>query len=226
MLLGCTGAVQMFPTVTSTPTRTLIIRNVMTRIPTNTASANVSTTPTITPSPLIVITPTPLSTLNIPVKLGGYRKFPEGGFAVRPIVGYEMRVENSHRISLESQEGDILISFSGTKTRRVGSLDGILTRFLEIFSQTLQDFEYGGFFPYTIDGSTGLATEISGIYRSTKVRGQVAIVAPTNQQLFYAIALSEDNFPQGGWEPEGRQVFETIAGTIYFFNPESEATGQ
>lgn len=225
MLVGCTGAVQMFPTVTSTPTRTLITRNVATRTPTSTVDTGLLDAPTITPSPNIVPSPTPLSTAKIPLRLGDYIMFSEEGFAFRPIVGFNLR-NNGSQITLESDDGEILITFFGSNPPRVGDLDMILTRFLDIFSNVLEDFEYDGFEPYTIDGNTGLATEISGIYQNTRVRGQVVIVSPSDRQLFYAIALSEDDPLKDGWETDGRQAFETVSETIYFFTPQPTSSGQ
>lgn len=90
----------------------------------------------------------------------------------------------------------------------------------------MKKLEYEEFFPYTIDGGTGLATEISGIYQTTRVRGQIVIVAPTQRQLFYAIVLTEDEPSKRAWELTGRQAFETISETIYFFAPQPESSGQ
>jgi hypothetical protein len=210
-LSSCVGAVQMFQTVTPTPGKTFE--------PTFTPSPIPSSTPTSTPTPVPTPEPTqrtgPIATARLPLRLGKVEKIEEGGFSFRAPLGYELSYQRA-QVTLTSDDGDTVVSLIGFLTGGSENLETDLERFAEIISATLEEFTTGSTFQFLVDGTPGLAAEVTGIYGENPVIGRIAVVAPNETQLFYALAISPDITTGEGWEPEGRQAFELMIRSITF----------
>ena len=61
--------------------------------------------------------------------------------------------------------------------------------------------------------------EVTGIYGENQIKGRILIAAPSENQLFYALAISPDTTDGEGWEPEGRREFEAILRSVNFYEP-------
>ncbi len=210
-LSSCVGAVQMFPTVTPTPGKTFE--------PTFTPSPIPSSTPTSTQTPEPTPEPTqrtgPIATARLPLRLGKVEKIEEGGFSFRAPLGYESSYQRA-QVTLTSDDGDTVVSLIGFLTERSENLETDLERFAEIISATLEEFTTGSTYQFLVNGTPGLAAEVTGIYGENLVTGRILVAAPTETQLFYALAISPDIATGEGWEPEGRQAFELMIGSITF----------
>ena len=210
-LSSCVGAVQMFPTVTPTPGKTFE--------PTFTSSPIPSSTPTSTPTPEPTPEPTqqtgPIATAKLPLRLGKVEKIEEGGFSFRAPLGYESSFQRA-QVTLTSDDGDTVVSLIGFRIEGSENLETDLERFAEIISATLEEFTTGSTYQYLVNGTPGLAAEVTGIYGENRVTGRILVAAPNETQLFYALAISPDIATGEGWEPEGRQAFELMLGAITF----------
>jgi hypothetical protein len=81
------------------------------------------------------------------------------------------------------------------------------------------EFNTGSSYQYMVDGNSGLAAEVTGVWGETQVTGRIIIAAPGEDQIFYALAISPDSTSGEGWEPQGRQAFEAIIKSISFHEP-------
>lgn len=215
---SCIGAEQKFST--DTPTPNLTIESSATPFPTPTEK------PTSTPTPEITVEPTieptqpegPLATARQPLRLGRIEIIEEGGFSFRGLVGYDASYQRT-QVTLTSDDGDTVVSLIGGRSDRLEDLEADLNHFIEIISLNVVEFNTGQSYQYLIDGIPGLAAEVTGVWGETHVTGRILIVAPSGDQLFYALAISPDTTTGEGWEPQGRQAFDAIINSISFHEP-------
>ena len=160
----------------------------------------------------------PLATSRSPLRLGATIPIQEAGFSFQPPIGYEERYQPG-QVTLTSEDEDIILSLIGSPIRRIPDLELVLNRFIEVISETFQEFDTGEPYPYTIGGSVGLAVDVNGEWSKTPVEGRITIVSPNEEQLFYAFAISANGDDGRGWEPKGRQAFDAVIDSISFFKP-------
>jgi len=205
----------MFPTETPTPNLTII--------PTETSTATTTPTPTSTPTPEptpipIIVSTGPIATAKTPLRLGRSERISEGGFSFQAPLGYEKSYQ-TNQVTMTSIDEDTVFSLLGGKMDREDDLLADFEQFVDIISATVNDFQANESYEYVVGGMAGLAAEVSGLYGETEVAGRILVVAPADDQIFYALAISPDIDNGEGWEPEGRQAFEAIIRTISFFDP-------
>jgi len=210
-LSSCVGAVQIFPTVTPTPGKTFEPTFSPSPIPSSTPTS----TPTPEPSPEPTVRTGPIATAKLPLRLGRVELIEEGGFSFRAPLGYESSYQYS-QVTLTSDDGDTVVSLIGFRTERSENLETDLERFAEIISATIGEFATSSSYQYLVDGTLGLAAEVTGTYGENPVTGRILVAAPNETQLFYALAISPDIDTGDGWEPEGRQAFELMIDSIAF----------
>ncbi len=220
ILSSCVGAVQMFPTITPTPGKTIE--------PTYTPSLMPSSTPTSTATP--EATPTdipestqvlgPIATARLPIRLGTLKTIAEAGFSFRPIIGYAEKYQQG-QVTLTSDDGDTVLSFIVGQTGSNEDLHSILESFAEILSESVSFVEFNTGSPYSkmIDGNVGLAAEVDGMWGENPIAGRIVVVAPSEGLVFYALAFSASNPNGEGWEPQGRQAFEAVIRSVNFIDP-------
>jgi hypothetical protein len=112
-----------------------------------------------------------------------------------------------------------VFSFIGGKMEREDELQVDFEQFIQIISVTLDELTTGEIYQYVVGGAAGIAAEVHGLYGENRIAGRVVVVAPSEDQIFYALAISPDTNSGEGWEPEGRQAFEAVVRTISFFEP-------
>lgn len=215
---SCVGAELKFPTDTPTPNLTIE--------PTATHFSTPTEKPTSTPTPEPTLEPTieptapegPIATAREPLRLGRVEIIEEGGFSFRGLVGYDATYQRT-QVTLTSIDGDTVISLIGGRSDRLEDLEADLNRFIEIISLNVVEFNTGESYQYLIDGIPGLAAEVTGVWGETQVTGRILIAAPSEDQLFYALAISPDTTTGKGWEPQGRQAFDAIIKSISFHEP-------
>lgn len=199
--------------------------------PTITPTADLTIEPTVTPSPTLTVTPTstqtpeptpepttrtgPIATARLPLRLGKVEMIEEGGFSFRAPIGYESSYQSA-QVTLTSDDGDTVVSLIGFPTERSEYLETDLERFAEIIATAIEEFATGSSYQYLVSGTPGLAAEVTGIYGENPVSGRILVAAPSETQIFYALAISPDIDTGDGWEPEGRQAFELMIGAITF----------
>jgi len=213
----------MLPTMTPTPTRTL--KPQITSSPTPLSTPNNTATPEPTPTSTLIPNQVvrPRITSRTPLRLGSMKSIQEAGFSFKPPIGYEERYQIG-QVTLTSEDEDIVLSLIGSPIRRTPDLDQTLNRFIEVLvlAQTFQEFNTGSPYPFSIDGTVGLAVDVTGEWTETPIEGRIAIVAPENGHLFYAFAISANGDGGTGWEPKGRQAFDAVIGSISFFEPSEQ----
>ncbi len=198
---------------TSTPTPGLTVEPTVSPSPTLTITP--TSTPTLEPTPELTQRTGPIATAKLPLRLGKVEKIEEGGFSFRAPLGYESSYQRA-QVTLTSDDGDTVVSLIGFRTERSENLETDFERFAEIISATLEEFTTGSTYQFLVNGTPGLAAEVTGIYGEIPVTGRILVAAPNETQLFYALAISPDIATGEGWEPEGRQAFELMIGTITF----------
>ena len=205
----------MFPTETPTPNLTII----PTETATPTYTPTFTSTPTLEPTPEPVIVSTgPIATAKPPLRLGRQQIMYEGGFSFKAPVGYQTNYQ-TNQVTMTSVDEDTVFSLLGGKMDREDELIADFEHFVELISLTLDEFKANESYQYVIGGLPGLAAEVSGFYGESKVTGRILVVAPSEDQIFYALAISPDIDNGEGWEPEGRQAFEAVIRTVAFFEP-------
>ena len=205
----------MFPTETPTPDLTII----PTETSTPTITPSPTSTPTLEPTPIPVIPSTgPIATSKTPLRLGRNEILPEGGFSFRFPIGYKTN-NQTNQVTMTSDDGDTVFSLLGGKMDREDELIADFEQFVELISLTLDEFKADESYQYTVGGMPGLAAEVSGLYGEVQITGRILVVAPAEDQIFYALAISPDIDTGEGWEPEGRQAFEAVIRTVTFFEP-------
>jgi hypothetical protein len=142
----------------------------------------------------------------------------EGGFSFRGLIGYDATYQRT-QVTLTSDDGDTVVSLIGGRSDRLENLEADLNHFIEIISLNVVEFNTGTSYQYPVDGISGLAAEVTGVWGETQVTGRILIVAPGEDQLFYALVISPDTTTGEGWEPQGRQAFEAILNSISFHEP-------
>jgi len=229
LLSGCIGAtlLVMTPTPVSEPTQisatteatvtaTLLSSNTPT--PVRQATLNPTKTPHPTSSfTLVSVTPTSILLPDI-------QSVDEGGFSFQPLAGFDSR-STAGQVTLFNQNEDIVFSLTGVEGRSYGQLVQVFTRFLSQVGENFKEFTAENQFPITVDGSPGIAVNIHGNLADEPVDGQVVVVAPSESQLFFAIALTTGN-PDGQiWETEGKHLFEALLNSVNFYPiPESSSS--
>jgi len=207
----------MVPTETPTPDLTII----PTSTPTPTITPLPTSTPTIEPTPEVVIVSTgPIATAKTPLRLGRLEKLLEGGFSYKAPIGYTT-LNQTYQVTMTSEDEDTVFTLLGGNFEREEELQLDFEKFVNIIANqaSLDDFDTQMPYEYRVDGSLGLAAEISALYGENQISGRILVVAPAEDQIFYALAISPENDTGEGWEPEGRQAFEAVLGTVIFFEP-------
>jgi hypothetical protein len=205
----------MFPTETPTPNLTVL--------PTETLEPTPTPSPTITPTleptqqPIIVSTG-PIATAKTPLRLGRTERVPEAGFSFKAPLNYAISYA-PNQVTITSDDQDTVLSLLGGRFQREEELQDDFNQFAEMISLTLDEFQTDDIYTYMIDGSSGLAAEVSGYYGESEIAGRIVVIAPAEDQLFYALAFSPRLDNGEGWEPEGRQAFEAVIRTVLFFEP-------
>jgi hypothetical protein len=159
-----------------------------------------------------------LATARQPLRLGRRETVAEGGFSFQGIIGYDAIYQRT-QVTLTSIDGDTVVSLIGGLSDRLENLEADLNRFIEIISLNVVEFNTGSSYQYMVDGNSGLAAEVTGVWGETQVTGRIIIAAPGEDQIFYALAISPDSTSGEGWEPQGRQAFEAIIKSISFHEP-------
>jgi hypothetical protein len=128
-------------------------------------------------------------------------------------------VYRTNQVTLTSEDEDTVFSLLGGNMERDEELQADFEQFIELISLSLLEFKTDEFYQYIVGGLPGLAAEVTGVYGENEITGRILIVAPAEDQIFYALAISPDTTTGEGWEPEGRQAFEAVIRTVSFFEP-------
>ena len=207
----------MFPTETPTPDLTIL----PTETSTPTITASPTSTPTLEPTPVPVIVNTgPIATAKTPLRLGRKEVLPEAGFSFKPPIGYKA-INQTNQVTLTSDDEDTVFSLLGGKVEWEDELLVVFDQFIDLITENseIDDFKADEGYQYVVGGIQGFAAEVSGLYGEIQIAGRILVVAPAEDQVFYALAISPDIDTGEGWEPEGRQAFEAVLSTVTFFEP-------
>ena len=79
---------------------------------------------------------------------------------------------------MTSDDGDTVVSLIGGRSDRLENLEADLNHFIEIISLNVVEFNTGTSYQYPVDGISGLAAEVTGVWGETQVTGRILIVAP------------------------------------------------
>ena len=221
LLSACTGATLLILTPTPVSELTQISATTeatvtATSLPSNTPTPVHQATPTQTKTPHPTSSFTPASVAPTSIVLPDIQSVDEGGFSFQPLVGFDSR-SNAGQVTLFNQNEDIVFSLTGVEVRSYGQLVQVFTRFLSQVGENFEEFTAETQFPITVDGSPGIAVNIHGNLAEEPVNGQVVVVAPSESQLFFAIALTTGNPDGHTWETAGKQLFEALLNSVKFY---------
>lgn len=218
-LSGCVGVTPLTPfsvVVTVTPTHSPTPR------PTNTPRPSPTPSPSNTPTPTQTLAPTPTRDPSLPrfptPELGEIEQVEEGGFAFRTLSGYEVRLQEN-QVTLFNEQTGIAVSLYGFSTRNYGSVERVINGLLNNMAKSFTTFSSEPIFPNPVDGHEGLAAIIHGELEDENISGLVVVLAPSDTQLFYSIAIIPDS-PEGSvWQSDGWPVMDAVLSSLEFFPP-------
>jgi hypothetical protein len=215
-LTACVGAEPIgVPTNTPTQTETAL------PTPSVTASATSPPTATVTPSPPPP-TRTEVKLATLPpvdeINLGAAIIVPEAGFSFKPPSGFQIR-QISGQVTMSSADGRLVISLSGIPILKVQDLEPIMQRFLDLVSQTFDEFHLGVCSPYRIGATNGFSCNLQAKLENEPVSGMAIIAAPEEDQLFYALAFAVETIQGDEWDQRAGPITEKILDNITFFKP-------
>jgi hypothetical protein len=222
LLPACTGYTPPPPTETASPTPT--------RRPTEknppTQMELPAETPTEAPLPTqrieSALTEPAGDPVEIPFRLGEVQQVGDGGFHFQPVIGYNVNVLPG-QATLVSKDGGIVLSLVGGDVPGASALEGVMDRLLAKVSEDFEEFEASDPYPITVDETRGLATNVSAELIGKPITGKVAVVAPSDSQLFYAFAFTVEE-PDDRWESEGNEVFEAVIDSVQFYELDDESS--
>lgn len=222
LVVGCVGVIPMTSfDPTNTPTLTRSPTPLPTDTPTPSPTPAPSSTPTLTPTLALTPTRDPLLPLIPTPVLGEREQVDTGGFAYRDLVDYEVRVQGN-QVSIFNDENGFAVSLNGFTVPRFGSIDDLINALVRSLGERFTEFASEPPFPYTVAGHEGRAAIVHGDLEGEDVTGMVVIVAPSDTQLLYAIAMLPDT-PEGSfWQRDGWPVLDVLLSTIEFFPPTPE----
>jgi len=218
LLASCTGAVQMLPEPSPTPTRTVSFRPTSTPLRTRTPVTPEATKPAKPEMPTSTPTPTQIDDTMSMILLGASQSVTEGRFSFRPIIGFKKKVSNREAV-LTSRDGGVLISLTAIPVHNVGRLEPVLEKLLRKMAETIQELDASSPYPVEIDGGPGLAVDLRGKIRGEAVAGRLALVTPSSELLFYALAISVEGSDGQSWESRGQAAYNSVIRWIDFLEP-------
>jgi hypothetical protein len=112
-----------------------------------------------------------------------------------------------------------VLSLIGGRSNPSEDTETDLFNFADLISERFQELNIGIPYQIIIEEFEGIATNLEGIWDDNQVAGRIVVVSPAEDQIFYALAISSNNTSGFGWEPEGRQAFEAVLGSVTFFSP-------
>jgi hypothetical protein len=154
-------------------------------------------------------------------ELGETEQVIPGGFTFRNLIGYEVRVRESQATIFNEQTG-IAVSLSGFSTPDYGSIERVINGLLTNLAKSFTEFSSEPVFSNPIDGKEGLAAIIHGKLSGENVSGLVVVIAPSDTQLFYAIAMVPDSIEGSVWQTDGWPVMDAVLSSLEFFPPAGE----
>lgn len=218
LLSSCVGAVQMI--TTPTPIQDEMVELLATSLPTPTSTSTSTITPTATTVPIETQVVSPIATAKKILRLGSENSLDEGGFSFRAPLGYLERYQYG-QVTLTSDDGDTVLSLIGGRTLSSEDVESNLSSFIDLIfnSENFQDLNIGTPYGFRIEDAEGLATDVEGVWGESPISGRIVVVSPDEEQIFYALAISSNDTSGSGWEPEGRQAFDMVLGSVSFFPP-------
>jgi hypothetical protein len=200
-----------------TPTSTATQTPTLTRTPTPTDTQ----TPTNTPKPTSTFTPTARPT----VAVGDDQIILEGGFSIRPVIGYVYDIQGGDFITGDPKR-TITLSFSGETFYTEGETpEQIIDGYLDTLARKGDgEFTKGSSYPITVDGIEGLAYDVTGSLYDIPLQGQTFIVNPDETQYLFGLGLANTSIDKSSWENDGNRVFIALIDSI-IFNPDTGDMG-
>jgi hypothetical protein len=162
-----------------------------------------------------------VATARSAITLGDLRIIEDAGFSFRPVVGYDLHLKPD-QATLVNRDGTIILSMTGVPVQSGGSLEEHLDQLLSGVGGGMEEFNAGSPYAVNIGKKDGLAADITGRLSGEKVAGQILMVAASDSQLFYAIALIVEQ--PGGEEnlAEGDKAIEAVIESITFIDPHTQ----
>lgn len=172
-------------------------------------------------SPVSTLPPKPTTTFEAiatarrALALGDFHTVEQGGFSFRPLIGFDLHLKPD-QATLVSQDGRIILTMSGVDVQQVGSLEDRLGQLLSGVSDGMENFQAGSPYAVSVDQKAGLATDISGMLGGEKIAGQIMLVAQSETQLFYAIALFAEGPGDEQDLAQDNQAIEAVIDSVTF----------
>ncbi|HEY3311992.1 MAG TPA: hypothetical protein VGK00_10165 [Anaerolineales bacterium] len=167
----------------------------------------------VTVTPQGVTTPTPTRRAGMP--LGERQMVPAGGYSIQVPVNLDIKINNEQTV-VSNQDDSLMIIFGITPRKNITqTLKSGLAEFLYNM-KTIKSLKSAEAVPVQVNGSEGLAAEVTGKVLKLKGAGRVTLVEYGQRGFFYVIAFMADG-PEGNrWETEGRKTYEAVLNALKF----------
>lgn len=181
------------------------------------------------PPTLLTNTPAPTKTATVDptLALGAARTITEGGFSIRPPVGYEANIEGP-QVNVYDNNGTIILSiFGSTSNPENLTTDEILAEFAgALFNQENSEYSIESQSTIIVDEIEGQLYEISGKLVRYSIQGQAFIVMPDQNRYIFGLGIAKTGQDQNLWINKGSKVFKALIDSIEFIAPDiSQALG-
>jgi ligand-binding sensor domain-containing protein len=178
-----------------------------------TPSPTKAATQTPTAEPTATKTPEPTATPE--VVLGEEQRNDYGGFAFRPIPGYEVEEEAS-LVGMDAPDGDPDIGPAVLMLSYEIETGATLEQVLGNFTQELGTVQVLDQHEVTVGGVAGLAVDLGGSDDEGRdVAGRMVVALPASARQFLIAGIA----PPERWEGELEPLFEVVLASVSFFEP-------
>lgn len=178
--------------------------------PTQTSTPVPSPTSTNTPFPVIEpepITPTP-SFRSIDIKDGGF------SLSVHPDLKFNI---DDNSINLSDAQETFIVSLNG---RPYIASEYTMESFLSLYIDEMAS--RGGAFIQSvpneimIDGMSGTAVDISGVFANAPIAGKAFVISPRENFIIFGLGMSNISSNKNEWAETGSDIFEMLLASIKF----------
>ena len=175
-------------------------------------TATVPPSPISTNTPLPTITPTSIPPTPafraIDIKNGGF------SLSVHPDLKFDI---NNSSINLSDTQGRFVISLNGrTYIASNYTMESFLDKYVMEMASRGGTFDQSIPYEIMIDGMSGTAVDISGIFLDDPIAGKAFVISPGKDFIIFGLGMSNLAANENEWVETGSTIFEMLLASIKF----------
>jgi len=178
--------------------------------PTPTQTSTPVPSPTSTNTPFPAMEPEPLSPTpafrSIDIKSGGF------SLLVHPDLQFDF---DDYSINLSDAQNKLIISLNGrTYIASEYTMESFLDKYVTETASRGGAFIQGVPYEIMIDGMSGIAVDISGIFINAPIAGKAFVISPKKDFIIFGLGMSDLSGNKNEWIEIGSDIFETLLASI------------